>query len=123
MHIRSIFVEYRKILIGSRWLYLGNNVRADIRGIKTYQLELQRNESLILYDVLYVLWNLILISSLFALGYKLNFEYDIVNIIFYINIVCYDVLSNGFFTLEVLNNLYCVDIECFDTHRNIDAFT
>ena len=35
------FVEFRRILSGSQWIYLGNNTRIEVKGVGTCKLDLQ----------------------------------------------------------------------------------
>ena len=52
---RTSFVEFRRILKGSRCIYMGNNASAAVLGISTCKLELRGGRTLYLHDVLYAL--------------------------------------------------------------------
>lgn len=52
-----------------------------------------------------------------------NFECDIINILYDDNVVCSAILSNGFFILDVLNNMCYMDIKYFNMYGNVDMFT
>lgn len=67
--------------------------------------------------------NLISLSSLHAFDYKLVFYLDIVDINYENSRVCCTILSKDFFTLDVFNIPYCLDIECFNMYKNVIVFT
>ena len=50
---RAAYVEYRRIPTGSKWIYVGNNARVEVKGIGTCELRLRGGRTLYLQDVLY----------------------------------------------------------------------
>ncbi|KAH0749462.1 hypothetical protein KY290_028694 [Solanum tuberosum] len=50
---REEFVEFRRVSSKSRWIYLGNNVRLEVKGIGTCKVDLRDARSLMLHDILY----------------------------------------------------------------------
>ena len=97
---RGAFVEYRRIQLGRRWIYVGNNSRVKVKSIDTCKLTFCGGRILFLHDILYALdiWrNLIYVVVLLRLGYVFHFYGDCVDIMF--GIVYYD---SGY----VLNDLW-----------------
>ena len=47
------YVEYRRISQGTKWIYVGNNLRVEAKGIGTCKLQLHGGQMLYLHDVLY----------------------------------------------------------------------
>jgi len=52
---KGVFVEFQRISHGTRWIYVGNNSRVDVREIGTCMLVMHEGWTLILHDMLYVL--------------------------------------------------------------------
>ena len=50
---RSAFVEFRQILKGTKWIYVGNNYRVEVKGISTCKLVMISDQTLLLHDVLF----------------------------------------------------------------------
>ena len=50
---RTAFVDFRRLSSGSKYIYVGTNDRAEVKGIGTYKLDLQGGHVLYLHDVLY----------------------------------------------------------------------
>ena len=50
---RRSYVEYRRILTGTKWIYLCNNTRAEVKGVGTCKLVLDNGRTLLLHDVLF----------------------------------------------------------------------
>ena len=50
---RVEFVEYRRIPLGSKVLFMGNNDIMDVLGMGTYKLDLRRGHALLIHDVFY----------------------------------------------------------------------
>ena len=48
---RGAFVEYRRIPHGTKWIYVGNNTRVEVKGIGTCKLVLEGGRTLLLHDV------------------------------------------------------------------------
>ena len=70
-------MEFRRIPQGTRWIYVGNNSRVEVKGKGTCKLELRGGRTLLLHDVLYapdIRRNLVSVRVLLELGYSLNFS-------------------------------------------------
>ena len=52
---RDVFVEFHGIPYGSKWLYVGNNSRVEVKGVGTCKMSMRGGRTLILYDVLFAL--------------------------------------------------------------------
>ena len=52
---RDFFVEFRRLPYGVRWIYVGNNVRIEVKGIGTCRLVLRDGRTLLLHDVFMLL--------------------------------------------------------------------
>ena len=50
---RKVFVEFHRVSSKSRWIYVGNNTKLELKGIDTLKLNLCGGCSLMLHDVLY----------------------------------------------------------------------
>ena len=50
---RGAYVDFRRIPSGSRWIYVGNNSRVEVKGIGTCKLDLSTSRTLFLHDVLH----------------------------------------------------------------------
>ena len=50
---RSRFVEFRRVSSKSRWMYVGNNARLEVKGIDTCKVDFCGGHSLMLHDFLY----------------------------------------------------------------------
>ena len=48
-------VEFRRVSIGMRWIYVENNATVKVKGIDTYKLVLCGGRTLILHDILFTL--------------------------------------------------------------------
>ena len=42
---REVFVEFRRVSPGSRWIYVGNNARLEVKGIGTCKVDLRGGRS------------------------------------------------------------------------------
>ena len=49
---RDVFVEFCRILYGSKWLYVGNNSKVEVKGVGTCKLSMHGGRTLVLHDVL-----------------------------------------------------------------------
>ena len=66
---RGAYVEFQRISPGSRWIYVGNNSRVDVKGVGTCKLEMRRGHTLFLHNVLYapnIRWNLVYVLALIS---------------------------------------------------------
>ncbi|XP_059309943.1 uncharacterized protein LOC132061088 [Lycium ferocissimum] len=73
---REAFVEFR-VSPESRWIYVGNNAKLEVKGIGTCKMDLRGGRSLMLHDVLYapeIRRNLVSVSVLPDLGFDLKFR-------------------------------------------------
>lgn len=50
-----MFVDFHKLLIGSRRVHIGNHDVAGVLGIHTYKLDFTEGKTILIEDVLYVL--------------------------------------------------------------------
>jgi hypothetical protein len=74
---RTRYVEYHRVPVGSRKLYMGNESSVNVLGIGTYKLDLRRGCTLLLHDVLYAPedWrNLLSVNQLLRLGFEITFK-------------------------------------------------
>ncbi|WCJ29450.1 Retrovirus-related Pol polyprotein from transposon TNT 1-94 [Euphorbia peplus] len=102
------FVEFRRIPVGSRWIYVGDNSRVEVLGIGTCELRLREGQTLVLHDVLFapkIRRNLVSVTSLLRIGFNFLFAHNSLRI-------CLDdqFYGQGY----VLNGLTILDID----HRN-----
>ena len=70
----SAFVEFRRILQGTKWKYVGNNSKAEVKGIGTCKLVMQSGQTLFLHDVLFapdIRHNLFFVLVLTELDFEL----------------------------------------------------
>ena len=80
---RGNFTDYRRLPARSKWLYVGNNARVEVKGIGTYEIRFQGGRALILREVLYVpdiRRNLVSVVSLVKFGFNANFHNNVVDI-------------------------------------------
>jgi hypothetical protein len=52
---KGVLVEFQRISHGTRWIYIGNNSKVDVREIGTCILVMHAGRTLILHNMLYVL--------------------------------------------------------------------
>ena len=74
---RGAYVNFHRIPSGSRWIYVGNNSRVEVKGIGTCKLDLSTGRTLFLHDVLHapeIRQNLVSVIVLLSLGFKLHFH-------------------------------------------------
>ena len=74
---QGAYVKFQWISCDTRWIYVGNNFKVEVKGIGTCKLELRRGCTLFLHDVLYapnIQWNLVFVLVLLSLGFNLNFH-------------------------------------------------
>ncbi|TXG60589.1 hypothetical protein EZV62_015162 [Acer yangbiense] len=91
---RAAFVEYHRISQGTRWIYVENNSRVEVKGIGTCKLMMHSGQVLYLHDVLYapgIRRNLVSVIVLLGLGYELNFYGVCMDIV--LNSVCVGFVS------------------------------
>jgi hypothetical protein len=103
---RDLFVDFRRITQGSKWLYVGNNSRVPVKGICTCKLDIRDGRTLLLHDVLFapeIRRNLVSIVVLLRFGFTLNMCSTSIKL--YLDDVCYGYryVSNGFIILDVVN--------------------
>ena len=116
-------MEYRRISQGSRWIYVGNNSRVEVKGIGTCKLVLYRGQVLYLHDVLFapdIRRNLISIPVLFKLGYVLNFYSDCIDIYLDSVRIGTGYLLDSFVVLNTEMNGYYDDNGCFSIIASSD---
>ena len=71
------YVEFWRISSNTRWIYVGNNSKVEVKGIRTCKLELHKGHTLFLHDVLYtsdIQRNLVSVLVLLGIGFNLNFH-------------------------------------------------
>ena len=89
---------------GDRYVYLGNNARAEILGIGTYVLKLPGGGKLLLKDTLYspsMRRNLVYVSQLESTGYDILFGKGRVKILLNGNLVHTMFVMMGFIFLMI----------------------
>ncbi|KAG5548641.1 hypothetical protein RHGRI_014104 [Rhododendron griersonianum] len=106
---RGGFIEYRRILVGSQRVFMGNSSAKNVLGVGTYQLKLQSGHTFILYDVLYapgVRRNLKSVIALVELGFSFNFSRDGFSVYLGNKPFGHGSISDGFYVLNLdgLNN-------------------
>ena len=126
---RGAFVEYRRIPAGTRWIYVGNNSRVEVKGIGTCKLELRGGRTLFLHDVLYapdIRRNLVSVLSLLSLGYSLNFHDDCINLFLGTTFYGSGFISDGFMVFDIdydkfISNDGCFSLITSSSDVNVDA--
>ena len=128
---RAAFVEYCQISQGTRWIYVGNNSRVEVKGIGTCKLMMHGGQVLYLHDVLYapgIRRNLVSVIVLLGLGYELNFYGVCMDII--LNSICVGTgyLLNGFIVLNTELDDFnysdgCFSLIAFANNVNVDVNT
>ena len=101
---RGAYVEFRRIPQGTRWIYVGNNSRVEVKGEGTCKLELRGGRTLLLHDVLYapdIRRNLVFVRVLLELGYNLNFSGRTLTIYFGSEFYGSGYISSGFIILDI----------------------
>ena len=74
---RSAFVEFRRIPKGKKWIYVGNNSKAEVKGIGTCKLVMRSSQTLLLHDVLFapdIRRNLVSMLVLINYDFELRFH-------------------------------------------------
>ena len=110
---RTAFVDFRRLSSGSKYIYVGTNDRAEVKGIGTCKLDLQGGHVLYLHDVLYapdIRRNLVSGLVLLKLGYNLYFEDNYVRIADKTTVYGYGHIMNGFMVL---------DTQCSNYNNNV----
>ena len=102
---RNVYVDFHRILKGSKSIYIGNNTSVDVLGIGTCKLLMQKGCALYLHDVLYApegCRNLVSIVVLVKLGFKIVFEQDCVKVLLDNIVYGYGFMSDGFIVLDII---------------------
>ena len=105
----DVFVEFHRILYGSKWLYVGNNSRIKVKGVSTCKLSMCGGRTLILHDVLFapnIRRNLVSVIVLMQFGYALNFYGTCLNVFFRKTFYGSGYLLDGFIVMDVDNVSY-----------------
>ena len=74
---RSAFMEFRRILHKTKWIYVGNNSKAEVKGIGTCKLVMRSGQTLFLHDMLFahdIHRNLVSVLVLIKLYFELRFH-------------------------------------------------
>jgi transposase InsO family protein len=119
---RTGYVEYRRLPVGSRKLYMGNGSSVDVLGIGTYKLDLRRGRTLLLHDVLYApeVWrNLLSVNQLLRLGFEIAFKNMAVKIFLDTQYYGCGFVSNGFMVLDINNLCYDNTIALLTSSDNV----
>lgn len=108
-------MEFLRFLAGTKWIYVGNDDRVEVKGIGTCKLHLRGGRTILLHDVLFapgIRRNLISVVVLLKLGFSLNFCGNSVRI--NNGNICYGFghVEGGFVVLEPNTYNYYVD-RCF----------
>ena len=102
---RNAYVDFHRILKGSRSIYMGNNTSTDVLGIGTCKLLMQKGRTLYLHDVIYapeVRRNLVSIVVLVKLSFKIVFEQDYVKVLLDNIVYGYGFMSYRFIVLDTI---------------------
>ena len=100
-------MEYRRIPTGTKWIYVGNNTRVEVKGVGTCKLVLDNDRTLLLHDVLFepdIRRNIISVAVLMGLGYLWRFYDSVVDLYFNNSLVCNGYLNHGFIVLKTICN-------------------
>jgi hypothetical protein len=105
---RDLFVDFRRIPQGTKWLYVRNNSRVPAKGIYACKLDIHDGRTLLLHDVLFapeIRRNLVSVVVLLRFGFTLNMCSTSIKL--YLDDVCYGYgygyVSNDFIILDVIN--------------------
>ena len=83
MKDRGAFVDFQRIPNGERWIYIGKNVRIQVKKKGTYKLVLRGGQTLFLHDVLYapsIRRNLVSILIILKFSFNWYFYDDNINL-------------------------------------------
>ena len=103
---QGAYIEFRRISFGTRWIYVGNNSKVEVKGIGTCKLKLSKGRTLFLHDVLYALdirRNLVSMLVLLSLGFNLIFHDSIMELYLGTTYYGYGFILNGFMVLDIDN--------------------
>ena len=103
---QGAYIEFRRISSGTRWIYVGNNSKVEVKGIRTCKLELSKGRTLFLHDVLYapdIRRNLVSMLVLLSLGFNLIFHDSIMELYLGTTYYGYGFILNGFMVLNIDN--------------------
>lgn len=129
----ELFVNFHRVSSRTRWIYVGNISKVEIKGIDTCKLELHGGRTLVIYDVLYapeIRWNLVLVDVLLGFRFSLNFKKHLVKL-------CYDGsfysnghLHNGFMVLDCDRQTFDYYVDhfallniCFSINASVNVYT
>ena len=76
-------MEFRRIPQGTKWIYVGNNSKAEVKGIDTCKLVIRSGQNLFLHDVLFapdIRRNLVSMLVLIKLNFELSLHGQGVNL-------------------------------------------
>jgi hypothetical protein len=118
---RDLFVNFRRIPQGSKWLYVGNKSCVPVKGMGTCKVDMRDGRTLLLHNVLFVLKirrNLIFVVVLLRFGFTLNMCGTSIKL--YLDDVCYGYgyVSNDFIILDVVNIMIS-----YNTHFSLISHT
>ena len=102
---RNAYVDFRRVLKGSRSIYMGNNTSTNVLRIGTFKLLMWKDLTLYLHDVLFaskVRRNLVSVVVLVKLGFKIVFEQDYVKVLLDNIVYGCGFLSDGFIVLDTI---------------------
>ena len=105
---RETFMKFCRIPYGTKWIYVGNNVRVTIQGIGTCKLVLLGNQTLLLHGVLYmqICWNLIFVLVLLKIGFNVYLAKNNIELSLGTTHFGFGYLLNGFITMDT-NHYEC----------------
>jgi len=128
---REAFVEFRRVSPGSRWIYVGNNARLEVKGIGTCKVDLRGGRSLMLHDVLYapeIRRNLVSVFVLLEVGFDLFCSRNGIRITLDNVFYGFGLLYDRFIVLDCNPSTYdyyvdrCV-MACYSSNNEIDVIT
>ena len=96
----DLFVQFSKISQGTKFVYVGNNVRLEVERIGTCNVPIKNGKSLVFINCLYVPMicrNLVFVTCLLHFGFQLDFYGDVHNIHFGNDILCTCSLGDGIY--------------------------
>ena len=121
---RGSYVEYRRIPTGTKWIYVGNNTRAEVKGIGTCKLVLDNGHTLLLHDVLFapdIRRNIISVVVLMGLGYLWHFYDSVVDLYLKDSLICKGYVEHGFIVFQAICNDSNFSIENFHLTNSVTS--
>ena len=120
---REAFEDFRRISSGTKWIFVGNNSKVEVKGIGTCKIDLHGGRTLILQDVLYapdIRRNIVSVVKLLNLGYKWIFHDNCVDLYFDSSYFGSGYIYEGFFVLSAIYDCLKHSVSLAATHQKGD---